>query len=71
MNQLAKILVFRVSLIAAFVTALTLLNRLRNDPSLRADLAWAVRSWFTPPDADARWEQNHADRPAWQQDRQR
>jgi hypothetical protein len=28
-------------------------------PDTRSWIAWAVRTWFRPPDAEAGWEQQH------------
>lgn len=68
MNDVSRTLVFRVGLIAFLVAILATIRRLRDDPALRAGFAWAVRSWITPPDADAGWQQNLSGRPAWRPD---
>ncbi|HEX5416769.1 MAG TPA: hypothetical protein VFZ25_13960 [Chloroflexota bacterium] len=65
MNNFTRVLAFRVGIVASLVALLTLANRLRTDPTWRAGLAWAIRTWITPPDADAGWQQNRSGASAW------
>lgn len=64
MCKVVQTLALRVGIVASLVALLALANRFRSDPTWRAGLAWAVRTWITPPDADAEWEQSLSDRAA-------
>ncbi|HVC31954.1 MAG TPA: hypothetical protein VNL16_00420 [Chloroflexota bacterium] len=52
----------KYSTFLAVATALTALawlgSRVVRDPTTRDGIAWAVRTWFVPPDTDASWEQH-------------
>lgn len=46
----------RLVTIAAIAMGLAIW-KIVGDPNLRSGLAWAIHTWFVPPDAEARWEQ--------------
>lgn len=51
-----KVLLATVAMLAA---AAWLGNRIVGSADARASIAWAVKSWFAPPDSEADWEQQH------------
>lgn len=47
----------RLALLAVALGLVLLWSKVVRQEQLKSGIAWAVRSWFVPPDAESVWEQ--------------